>query len=65
MSMDWLWRQRGKPDVASLLPGIYAIPVLHSHQSLCVERRFRTAAKNTGFLTSVTSQVSYPEALLP
>src|SRR3954469_4810431 len=61
--IDWPWRHgfAGAP----LLPGRYAMPVEHSHQSLCVLGRLRIEPAKVGFDTSVTSQTSYPEALLP
>src|SRR6266480_48125 len=64
ITIDWLWRHR-LGAATSLLPGRYAMPVLHSHQSLCVLRRPRIAPTSVGFRTLVTSHASYPEAVLP
>ena len=49
----------------SLLPGKYAIPLLHSHQTLCVLRIPRSALARNGLVTLVTSQTSYPANELP
>src|SRR5262249_40269968 len=64
ITIDCAWRHlRGAATLR--LPGKYAMPVLHSHHILWVLRRPRMAPTSVGLLTLVTSQTSYPEALLP
>jgi len=65
MSIDWLVRHRSGLG-RFRLPGMYAMPVVHSHQSLCVLRIAGvfgvvfplSAATGTGALVLVTSQIS-------